>query len=397
MFTGIIAGLIGYIIGSILPAYWLGRLIEDIDIRKHGTGNAGTSNVYHVIGLWPAVITALFDTVKGFGVMGIAYYLGASIFFIYLSGILAVIGHMFPFYLGFKGAHGVATSTGLLLTYLLIILINGKFSYEVFLFLIAYTLILLIIFRKGSILGILIPPVLYLVILFSSPSTYLAVFSGLVIFHIFLINMLSIVQRKTFKLKSETKEAILHLRVILRPLAISFPVLLLFIDRNSLLTLIGSVTLFFVSIDIARLIWNKLNFFFFRKLNFFFRENERHTFSSASQFLTSIFLTIMLFEKNIASMAIIFLIFGDMFAKFSGLQFGRIKIFNKTLEGTVAYFISATIIGFIWSFIIPLPPIFIVLGALSAAITELLPIGVSDNFAIPLISASVMRVVQIFG
>jgi len=58
--------LAGCVIGSVYPAYILGRFLSGIDIRQQGTGNAGTRNVYAVLGLWPAVATAVFDLSKGF-------------------------------------------------------------------------------------------------------------------------------------------------------------------------------------------------------------------------------------------------------------------------------------------------------------------------------------------
>ncbi len=57
--------LAGYLFGSLNPAYFLGRLLKGIDIRKHGTGNAGTTNVKKVLGVGPAVMTGLFDLSKG--------------------------------------------------------------------------------------------------------------------------------------------------------------------------------------------------------------------------------------------------------------------------------------------------------------------------------------------
>lgn len=57
----VIALLVGYLLGSVSPAYFLGRLLENIDIRKYGGRFAGTTNVYRVLGLGPAAITAIYD------------------------------------------------------------------------------------------------------------------------------------------------------------------------------------------------------------------------------------------------------------------------------------------------------------------------------------------------
>ena len=110
--------IIGYAVGSISPAYLLGKLIYNIDIREKGTGNAGTINTFRVLGLAPAVGTALFDLAKGLIVMHLASQLGASPLVIHLTGCAAVLGHVFPFYLNFRGGQGVATATAMMLYYL---------------------------------------------------------------------------------------------------------------------------------------------------------------------------------------------------------------------------------------------------------------------------------------
>jgi dolichol kinase len=162
------------------------------------------------------------------------------------------------------------------------------------------------------------------------------------------------------------------------------------------LTLIGIPALLFISVDVIRLASPKVNIFIFQNLLAFFREKEKHTFSSATLFLISCFLTILLFAKSIATMAIIFLIFGDIFAKFTGLEHGKIKIFTKTLRGSLAYFATCLIAGYIWSHFAPLTAMLIMLGSLAAALTELLPIGVSDNLMVPLVSASVITIAKMF-
>lgn len=91
----------GYLIGSISPAYILGKLLRSIDIRQHGDGNAGGMNVYYVLGLKPAVITAIFDLSKGLISMCIASILGTSQIYTHLTGLAAIARHVFPFYFVF--------------------------------------------------------------------------------------------------------------------------------------------------------------------------------------------------------------------------------------------------------------------------------------------------------
>jgi len=74
-----LALFLGYIFGSVNPAFILGKILKKIDIRKYGTKNAGTTNAKKVLGLGPAVITAVFDLSKGILSIEIAKLLGVSL------------------------------------------------------------------------------------------------------------------------------------------------------------------------------------------------------------------------------------------------------------------------------------------------------------------------------
>ena len=163
-----------------------------------------------------------------------------------------------------------------------------------------------------------------------------------------------------------------------------------------MLIFIGSIALFFLLVDIVRLLSKKINLFLFQK-PIFFKQKEKQTFSSISLFLVAIFICILLFPQSIAILTTVFLIFGDVFAKIIGLIFGRVHIFKKTLEGSIGYFLAAIIFG-----LILLPyldnityPMFII-GALTAAIVELIPWGIDDNISVAIISGAVMYVMTIF-
>ena|SRR3989344_4836684 len=104
---------LGYLLGSISPGYFFGKLVKGKDIRKYGNRNTGATNTYKVVGPVYGVIAALFDFTKGAIAMVLAISLGLHEFVVYGVGLFAVIGHNYPFYLGFQGGKGVATSLGL--------------------------------------------------------------------------------------------------------------------------------------------------------------------------------------------------------------------------------------------------------------------------------------------
>jgi len=107
--------IFGYLVGSISFAYIFSRIFKGIDIRTVGDHNAGTANVIRHVGLWAGILTVIFDIGKGIAVVLIARYFTDYIVTVYLCGAVAVIGHAFPIFYGFKGGRGVATTIGIFL------------------------------------------------------------------------------------------------------------------------------------------------------------------------------------------------------------------------------------------------------------------------------------------
>jgi len=111
----IIAILIGYAFGCIQSAYFLSKMVGKMDIREHGSGNAGASNITTIMGVKFGFIVGLVDVLKGiFAVLVVKWIYPDSPDLAYLSGIMAILGHIFPFYLKFRGGKGVATLVGMM-------------------------------------------------------------------------------------------------------------------------------------------------------------------------------------------------------------------------------------------------------------------------------------------
>jgi len=111
-----------YLIGSIPSAVWIGRRFYGIDVREHGSGNAGFSNTVRVLGWKAGLPVFLIDIIKGYIAVSLVrltqlFIPGTADFinFQLLLGACAVIGHIFPIYVGFKGGKGVATLLGIML------------------------------------------------------------------------------------------------------------------------------------------------------------------------------------------------------------------------------------------------------------------------------------------
>ncbi len=106
------AYLIGtYLIGGIPFGYLFVKILKGIDVRTVGSGNIGATNVYRAGGLWIAILTGIFDVLKGF----LPTYFAIKFFginFAAVTGIVAILGHSFTVYMRFRGGKGVATTVG---------------------------------------------------------------------------------------------------------------------------------------------------------------------------------------------------------------------------------------------------------------------------------------------
>jgi acyl phosphate:glycerol-3-phosphate acyltransferase len=108
----IVVAVFSYLLGSIPSGYLLVRLSGRRDVRQFGSGSTGATNVLRVKGWKIALLVALFDVLKGFLPVALASRWFGDPVFAALCGLLAVVGHCFPFAIGFRGGKGVATSLG---------------------------------------------------------------------------------------------------------------------------------------------------------------------------------------------------------------------------------------------------------------------------------------------
>ena len=110
----ILAGIIGYLMGSISSGYLVSKAYGLRDIRKHGSGNSGTTNVLRTLGWLPSVLTLAGDCLKGYVACLIGRALGGDPGML-IGGFCAILGHDFPVFMGFRGGKGIATSLGLII------------------------------------------------------------------------------------------------------------------------------------------------------------------------------------------------------------------------------------------------------------------------------------------
>lgn len=108
--------LASYLLGSIPTSHLVSRSFAHIDLRQHGSGNLGATNLYRVLGWKYAVPVALFDIAKGaIPVLVFAPQVSSSELFALACGVAAIVGHVFSVFVSFKGGKGVATAAGVML------------------------------------------------------------------------------------------------------------------------------------------------------------------------------------------------------------------------------------------------------------------------------------------
>lgn len=107
--------VITYIFGALPCGVWLGKWVKNIDIREHGSKNSGATNAYRILGPKYGIMVLIMDALKGFIPLYLASIFGVAGVHLIILGLVAILGHTFSFFLGFKGGKGVATSLGVFL------------------------------------------------------------------------------------------------------------------------------------------------------------------------------------------------------------------------------------------------------------------------------------------
>lgn len=150
-------GVLGYLCGSLPFAIWITRLVKGVDVRDSGSGHATTTNTIRQAGFLPGALVFILDATKGFAPTWLAMHYSPAAWIAPLAAALAVIGHCWPLFAGFRGGMGLATANGAMMAAAPIAIL---ITYAL---LIALTLLLRHSARASVVTGILFAPLLWLV------------------------------------------------------------------------------------------------------------------------------------------------------------------------------------------------------------------------------------------
>src|SRR3989344_2200620 len=274
-----------YLIGSLSPGYFFGRVVKGIDIRKFGNHNTGATNVYHVVGPVYGFITVVFDLLKS-GVLYalLVWYWGMNPTWAIMPGLAVVAGHNWPFYLQFRGGRGAASLSGLVVA---VAVLNQTWPAVLF---VALSIVYLLVISKK------------------------------------LAGIWSV--RKTLKLSA-----------LLLPFG--------FIEISSGFFLVFTAILLVVAIvfDIVRLNSARFNKKYIT-LGQFAKEKEKRRLSGYTLFLLSALVLFLFFPKDIVLISLTFFIFADLIAPIGGALFLKKEISHgKTWGGAVAIVVACLFSG----------------------------------------------------
>lgn len=179
--------------------------------------------------------------------------------------------------------------------------------------------------------------------------------------------------------------------------AVTFLVPYLFFgfNKESMAAILGTVLAFVMSVEYARSRWEWVNSVAVKIMGPVMRDTEVNQLTGIPFYMASCLFAFLIFPRHVTVLSILYLAFGDPSSSFFGVLYGRNKIFpNKSLQGTLGGFMVCAIATFLYLYWQGFPHgmllILAMLGGFAGAVSELLPLNIDDNFAIPVVSGALM-------
>lgn len=319
----LIFSVFGYLLGSLSPGYFFGRIVKGIDIRNFGNKNTGAANTYRIVGPVYGIITGIFDAIKAL----IAYFVAVqwlSPDTAILVGLTAVAGHIWPFYLKFRGGRGAASLAGLA-----VITLYYTSSW----------------YALAFIVGAIVYGMIFNQVPFEAPVRKILKIGGLI-----------------------------------------FPIGLIWLDKSFIINIAAVLFIVFFVFDIARFLAPKFNTKYLG-LTLLAKQKEKGVFSGYTLFLAGILVVLKYFSPEIAIFTIVAFIISDILAPAGKEAFLPIPfIKEKTIGGFIIILTVASLVGIFLRSIagLPLTTAFILSGALITAALDQLSFLVDDNILVPI-------------
>jgi glycerol-3-phosphate acyltransferase PlsY len=389
------AALAGYLAGSVSPAHLLGRLLRGIDVREQGYRNAGTRNVYHLLGLFPAALTAIVDLAKGILALLIAWRLlglpapgHAGSAWLIAPAAAAILGHVFPFYLRFRGGRGLATAVGTYLFLCILAMTRGDFAPASLAAVLVVALLVFLASRSGDLTSLTAFLFLAVVTALETGVTGDGPLMFLLAAYLFAMGVRNAVAARVFALDPAVEMK--WWRTIARPFALLFVPIDSLAGRRALLWLLAAVAIVLIGTDIFRLLSR-------HQLPLLFKKKELKRFSSMTSFIVAVFIVFLVFPDWIPYLALSFITIGDLFSKIIGIKYGRTRLLReRTLEGSLGFLAGSLMTGWVLSLLLPIPLYVLLAGGFFATAVELFSMDLDDNFAVGVLTGGFLFALRYF-
>lgn len=181
----LIVVVLAYLLGSIPNSVWIGRGLKGVDLREHGSGNAGATNAFRVLGKPIGTLVLILDMLKGYLAVYLAVFQeviepGTELWMVFRIGLglVAITGHIFPVFAGFRGGKGVAAMAGIGL---------ALHPFSALAAMGVYLIVFLVsrISALGSLLAVLSYPI-WVILVFKTDYLAMKIFSLLVVVLVFI-------------------------------------------------------------------------------------------------------------------------------------------------------------------------------------------------------------------
>ncbi len=331
---------VSYLLGSLSPGYLFGRTVKGIDVRDFGNKNTGATNTYKFVGPVYGIITGIFDALKAFvsyliavnGISGIGLNQISPDTAIFV-GIATVAGHIWPFYIKFRGGRGAASLFGLA-----IIVLYYTTSW----------------YALAFVIGAIIYGMIFNQVPFEAP-----------------------------------------VRKILKIIGLSFPLGLFWFDGSLIINITSALLIISVVFDMSRFVFPHINVGYL-KLRFVAKSKETKFFSGYTLFLTGTLVVLKYFSPEISIFVISAFIIADIIApagKEALLPIPLVK--EKTVGGALVVFASAFLVGMFLTSLSPLSLNLktILSGAVIMAFFDQLSFAVDDNLLVPIGTAIILATI----
>lgn len=200
MVWSITAVIVSYLLGSVSFSFLFGKLMKGIDIRDHGSGNAGATNTLRTLGKGPAILVLALDIAKGVAAVWIGKWLGGDSAWVpALCGISAIVGHNWPVFFRFRGGKGIATAIGVLATLCFLPALYAGIIAILSIFITRYV-------SLGSLIFVFLTPLFLLILLYPWPLFWSSFIICIFAFWRHRTNITKLIQGKENKLGSSSSK-----------------------------------------------------------------------------------------------------------------------------------------------------------------------------------------------